>query len=117
VARGVELIKVHGSLNWTFHFFPATADGGVPPHRFVITWGDEAPDYSRPELAPGIVFGGENKLIAEGPFLEIFQRFRNELLSATRLTVVGYSFRDEHVNEQIATFALRRPESKIFIID
>jgi hypothetical protein len=57
---------------------------------------------------PAIIMGGENKLQAEGPFLGLFMEFRNRLRDTQRLVVVGYSFRDRHINEAIRAW-MRRP--------
>jgi hypothetical protein len=38
-------------------------------------------------------------LTAKGPFLDLLRAFKEELDKADRLTVVGYSLRDEHINE------------------
>ncbi len=83
-------IKLHGSWNWI-------ADGG------------------RPLLIMG---GNKAREIAQHPILSWnFEHF-NERLSRpdTRLMVIGYSFRDEHV-DQVIRDAAARNDFRLFIID
>ena len=76
------------------------------------TWGDAVPDSAnRRKIEPAIVFGDENKLTAEGPVLEMFIRFRNDLRKASRLTIVGYSFRDAHINAELTAFVNEHPQA------
>jgi hypothetical protein len=51
---------------------------------------------------PAVVFGEAGKLRSEGPFLELLLAWAAALKRAANLLVVGYSFRDQHVNELIA---------------
>ena len=71
--------------------------------------------------SPSVIFGQRNKLTAEGPFLDLFSRFQDALMVANELVIIGYSFRDHHVNESIArwfncestrTITLVTPDSK-----
>jgi hypothetical protein len=113
VTKGFELIKLHGSLNWGF--YPAAPHQA--PHRFTLSFGNSVPTFRQYPIERAILFGGANKLTAEGPFLDLLRNFQRELLTSTRLTIVGYSFRDDHVNAQIAMFTTRRPDAKLTIID
>jgi hypothetical protein len=115
IAEGLCLIKLHGSLNWVLHT-ASSEPGGYSPERFVISWGDAEPKYEGGAM-PAVLFGGENKLTAHGPFLDFLIRFRRELAEASRLIIVGYSFRDEHVNSLIATFVNRKPDAVVVVID
>lgn len=47
----------------------------------------------------------------------MFVRFRNDLQKASRLTIVGYSFRDAHINAELTAFVNEHPESKLCVID
>ena len=67
--------------------------------------------------SPAVVFGQRNKLTAEGPFLDLLFAFRQELERAGRLTVIGYSFRDPHVNEYLAQWINASPEHRFRIVD
>ncbi|MFL6137372.1 MAG: SIR2 family protein [Frankiaceae bacterium] len=67
-------------------------------------------DWDRPAL----ILGGSNKLRPAGPFLDLYVSFKRALQGAQRLIVIGYSFRDEHVNHLVHRF-LRRGE--LIVID
>jgi hypothetical protein len=67
--------------------------------------------------SPAVVFGQGNKLRAEGPYLDVLQAFRRELAGVERLVVVGYSFRDEHVNHYVTQWFNERVSRKLTIVD
>jgi hypothetical protein len=101
---GVEitpLIKLHGSIDW------ALSDGRISKEKplpyQVIKKVDPNADKEK-EFHPAVVFGGKNKLTAKGPFLSLIRSFEQQLLKTEKLTIIGYSFRDEHVNEFIANW-------------
>jgi hypothetical protein len=65
---------------------------------------DARPTQLYPEMVGrelGVIFGGRNKLTAEGPFLDLLIKFRNVLSQHSHLIVLGYSFRDQHINRCI----------------
>ncbi len=66
---------------------------------------------------PAVVFGQRNKLTAEGPFLDLLRSFRDGLAGADRLTVVGYSFRDPHINEYLSQWLNEDEGRRIRVID
>ena len=98
---GVRLLKLHGSIDWILErgtdLLPEQVVRAVLPEERVIR--------------PAIVFGEGSKLRSEGPYLELLLRWARALDDADRLLVVGYSFRDEHVNESIARW-FNRDESR-----
>jgi hypothetical protein len=53
------------------------------------------------ERPPVVAFGLRGKMRASGPFLSLLTEFEKQLAAAQRLLVIGYSFRDDHVNEII----------------
>ena len=115
VSEGVNLVKIHGSLLWGR--FPRPVEGG-PDREFVMSYAGNPPNYiGSPYIRPGIVFGGDNKLSPLHPFPDLYSAFRARLRDATRLTVVGYSFRDEHVNAEIATFMRREPLRTMVVVN
>jgi hypothetical protein len=94
----LPLIKLHGSINWKL------LNGGKsddkPMSHEVIKQVD--PDAEKNmEFTPAIIFGGRNKLTAKGPFLKLLSAFGNELSKSNKLTIIGYSFQDKHINEYI----------------
>jgi hypothetical protein len=113
---GIDLIKLHGSANWSWKTEPAS---GVQ-HRTLVElnetemaefvkkaksgWGDVGQQL-------GVIFGGRNKLTAEGPFLDLL-KFRTALSNTKQLVVIGYSFRDDHINPLILSWLRGNGERK-----
>jgi hypothetical protein len=64
-----------------------------------------------------LVFGSRNKLRPDGPFLSLLSEFEDQLSKSDRLIVVGYSFRDEHINEVIRRWTRDDKERTIALID
>jgi hypothetical protein len=122
--NGIELIKLHGSLDWVWRE-PSVFNSERPPHKYICQLqADEMKDRLKSvnsgtmhlDGSPAIIFGGRNKLTAEGPFLDLLIQFRKRLLENDRLIVIGYSFRDNHINALIE-FWLRRTDVHMTIID
>jgi NAD-dependent SIR2 family protein deacetylase len=109
-AHGVRLLKLHGSIDWFWS--RAEAEEGELPHD-VVQIGTSDQLYPRPAL----VFGNRGKLRAEGPFLGLLAEFGKLLERASRLIVIGYSFRDDHVNEGIRQWLSEARQRKIVVID
>lgn len=105
---GVQLIKLHGSADWTIgegkrdniHKMPFQEIRRIP-----LT---ETRNYGHD---PALVFGQGNKLTAQGPFLDMLRAFRSALESTQILTIIGYSFRDRHINEYIGRWLNAGTES------
>jgi hypothetical protein len=96
----VQLAKLHGSLDW--HIEPT----------------GEVFKSKTPEVdGPGLIFGGGNKLRVEGPFLDLLMTFRRWLNEADRVLVVGYSFRDRHVNHLLLGWLSDDPGHTIIVVD
>ncbi len=93
--RPLRLIKLHGSLDWLQSKTTGNVEVALPG---VSYWKDDTywHDYT-----PGIIFGGGNKLRPNGPYLSLYQEFKLALLRAHQVVVIGYSFRDAHVNEAL----------------
>lgn len=95
---GLHLLKLHGSIDW--HRQDITASENRLP---AVAFRQLAPEeVKQHDLRPAVIFGNRNKLTAEGPFLDLLRVFQNELMSSNMLTIVGYSFRDPHVNVYIS---------------
>jgi hypothetical protein len=126
-SNGIDLIKLHGSVNW---FWTKTKEeiGSGLSYRTLMEVNDDRlekvfdPLYQRhhaQELGSqlGVIFGGRNKLTAAGPFLDLLVKFKTALEQHTRLLVVGYSFRDPHVNECIVRWINRDAARRVTIVD
>jgi hypothetical protein len=98
IDTGVQLLKLHGSINWEANHVPTYSDLPQQPVFSELPFNEiRGPDYT-----PGVLFGGSNKLTTTGPFLDMLSVFRDELSAAGQLTVIGYSFHDSHINDYIA---------------
>jgi hypothetical protein len=111
---GLHLLKLHGSLNWSSE--PAQNSGDAPmPHAEIRELSPKEMEHSFHR--PAVIFGSRNKLTADGPFLEVLRTFQSALLEADRLTVVGYSFRDPHINVYISQWLNQGRQRRLRIID
>jgi SIR2-like protein len=108
---GIRLFKLHGSINWQ-----KTPGVRVSSDEFVPVEGVERVLSGIPEK-PAVIFGAGNKLKAGGPYLELLRRFEESLAASDRLVVVGYSFRDEHVNAVLTTWINAHVSRKAVILD
>jgi hypothetical protein len=79
----IKLAKLHGSLNW------AVKDA----------WSIDVKEAPLPTSR--VIFGAENKLRVDGPYLDLLLEFRNALDSTDTLEICGYSFRDAHINHTL----------------
>jgi hypothetical protein len=83
-ATQLRLLKLHGSVDW------------------------EWPEHDQRNRGPMILLGGMNKVSAEGPYVQLLAEFGVALSRASRLVVIGYSGRDEHVNSVTRRWAAIR---------
>ena len=93
--NGICLLKLHGSIDWIRQ--PKRTP--LSQEKIWVLPHDKMEKYE--SFKPVVIFGQRNKLSAKGPFLDLLRAFEEKLKEAGRLTVIGYSFRDEHINEQI----------------
>ena len=116
---GLHLIKLHGSIDWRRAEMYRAKDQKMPylgirrhgpPSLF------RARQRGTTEL-PAILFGQRNKLTAEGPFLDMLRAFQSELDASDALTVIGYSFRDLHINTYISNWLNRSRENRLTVVD
>lgn len=124
---GIELLKLHGSVKWWWT--DARNDDSHALHQRRI---EERDDSSVGKIAEGVIpewavggigrqlgviFGGRNKLTAQGPFLDLLARFNETIRGHQHLAVVGYSFRDEHINQCILRWLRGNPVRRITIVE
>jgi NAD-dependent SIR2 family protein deacetylase len=110
-ADGVRLLKLHGSINWVWAS-TEYVEGHFPRNVVAVT--ESALDEGRD---PVVVFGQRGKLRAEGPFLSLLAEFETQLASAKQLIVIGYSFRDDHINDLIRRWAAEDLARTILVVD
>ena len=108
---GVRLLKLHGSIDWCWD--QGTSEEGQMPMYEVVR--SDSPESER--RAPVLVFGQRGKLQAEGPFLSLLAEFEAALAESDRLTVVGYSFRDAHVNDIVRRWTRADKARTIVLVD
>jgi hypothetical protein len=109
--EGVRLLKLHGSIDWYWEWRRGEDD--ELPLRVVAKSSEPGSDDGEPVLA----FGSRNKLKPEGPYLSLLSEFEDKLADSDHLIVVGYSFRDDHINEVIVRWTREDKERTISIID
>lgn len=115
---GIRLLKLHGSINW--HWDKAKhVDGHLPREALCVVESPqpEADDDEYGNRRPGVVFGHRGKVRAEGPFLGLLSEFEKLLGEIQRLVVIGYSFRDDHVNDVIQRWTLEDINRSIVVVD
>jgi len=111
---GILLLKLHGSIDWLQGQTMSTSDRPIPQYSF--TRANDAQMKQR-GFRPAVIFGQRNKLTAQGPFLDLLRGFQRELAAADLLTVVGYSFRDDHINTVIGQWINQNKAHRLRVID
>ena len=99
----VPLLKLHGSISWTH----------VMSHgRLIqIPWTGDFSQHS-----PVLVFGQREKLRHDGPFLDLLSVFRRVLASCDGVLVVGYSFRDTHINHYLQQWLQASETNRLVVL-
>jgi hypothetical protein len=108
----VRLLKVHGSIDWVL----TDEAGPVGLPQVGVRLGT-ADDVGWRQTTPAVVFGARGKLRPDGPFLAMLREFDSILSRSDRLIVVGYSFRDDHINVAIGRWLNSRPSRELVILD
>jgi hypothetical protein len=109
VKNALLLLKLHGSIDWTVR---SEWNAAELPLRKVVRL-----DPAVENREPAVVFGEGGKLRSEGPYLELLLAWSRQLQAVDGLLIVGYSFRDEHVNEIIARWFNAAPTRKVVLVD
>jgi hypothetical protein len=111
----VELIKLHGSVDWRLTSYLPCADKPAPELNAIREdISDSTKDF---DFLPAVIFGQRNKLTADGPFLRLLRQFEQHLDGATTITVIGYSFRDRHINDLMCKWLNAKPSRKINVVN
>jgi hypothetical protein len=90
--RYLRLLKLHGSLSWQ-RIGDDVISGGRP--------------LEREHYEPAVIFGALNKLRHYGPYLDLLRALSDSLASVHYVIVLGYGFRDPHINEALRVWASR----------
>jgi hypothetical protein len=108
---GIRLLKLHGSIGWeTTGVNPSAGDPFIPVERIQRVSG-------KVPSRPAVIFGAGNKLRASGPYLDLLRLFNESLDDSDSLLVVGYSFRDEHVNALLTNWLNADRSRRLVILD
>lgn len=89
----MRLLKLHGSLDYVLH--DARPVGGRISSENLVGVGNEI------GANPALVFGLGSKLRSDGLFLAMLVEFDKLLAEREWLSIVGYSFRDRHINDAL----------------
>lgn len=111
---GLHLLKLHGSIDWEWQRDIATEQQPMP-HSVIEQV--HAEQFRTQGFMPAVIFGQRNKLTAEGPFLDLLRAFQRELGNAQLLTVIGYSFRDDHINTYLSQWLNRTEANRMRVIN
>ena len=99
--------KLHGSIDWFLN-----------PENFVVRRRDGA-GYPKEDSQNLLIYPQATKyrMTQKDPFASLFRAFRAALKSSESglLAICGYSFRDDHINEEI-NHALSDPNSKLTLV-
>jgi hypothetical protein len=110
----IFLLKLHGSIDWKLDRKKTSSDRPLPHSRIEI----ETPNNLNDEYyRPAVIFGQRNKLTAEGPFLDLMHAFQKELSKYEQVIVIGYSFRDDHINEYLTQWINYSSTNRIIVVD
>jgi len=109
---GINLIKLHGSIDWKK--IGNISQGRMPTYLYSKVDADE---IMKTDFKPAVIFGSRNKLTADGPYLDLLRNFSENLDEATELVVVGYSFRDSHINVYISNWLNANEGNRLSIIN
>ena len=105
----INLIKVHGSLDW---FLDDARDGGWLSRPRV-----HVENGTKTRKLPWIVVGDREKLATSGPTLALLNSAEVALARAQRLIVVGYSFGDAHINTMVRDWLNVDEQRTLTVID
>lgn len=103
--RGINLYKLHGSLCWF-----GLRDNSQPPDQFkchleLMELNNEdrqsLPAHFTLTRYPELILGPGTKIQPDGPYITMFYEFHIALRQAKICVIIGYGYRDEHVNEML----------------
>lgn len=105
----VRLLKLHGSLDYVLN--TARPTSGRMPIEHLENVGNEI------GANPALVFGLGHKLRSDGPFLAMLVELDKLLAETEWLSVVGYSFRDDHINAALTRWMNKDIAHRLSVID
>ena len=105
---GIRFLKLHGSLDWW-----------VNESQTEITLNESGESYGKNLGKRLMIYPIQDKYISEFPFYYTYDSFKNMLKKEKIVVVIGYSFRDESINNafwnRLFTETNKRDEFKILV--
>lgn len=108
----VRLLKLHGSTDW---WIGQNGGDSLKMGEESIVVGNQG--TGRWAERPGLVFGQRGKLRSDGPFLAMLRAFDDFLSRTDELLIIGYSFRDEHINASIRRWVNAGATRPLVVVD
>lgn len=105
----VRLLKLHGSLDYVLHH--------ARPTRGAMSSEHLVPVQREVGAKPALVFGLGSKLRSDGPFLAMLVELDRLLAETEWLSIVGYSFRDTHINAALTRWMNSNTAKRLTVID
>lgn len=112
----IRLLKLHGSIDWVYRQ-DEQAIRGIRDERLIELLDLDDAMSSESRRPPGLIFGQRGKLRSEGPFLAMLFELANVLSESDHLCIIGYSFRDDHINALLRSWFRQQDDPKITVVD
>jgi hypothetical protein len=90
-ASGINLYKLHGSLNWNLRVDQNNLENSSLVEHCPVQW-DKEPEFL---LGPG------SKLQHDEPFVTLYANFHQAVRRASVFVAIGHSLRDNHISEPV----------------
>lgn len=103
----IQYLKLHGSTDWWIR----SRDNKIVARESPISLLGES------YLGRQMIYPAYDKHVSEEPYSYLFNYFRKILNSQDVYIVVGFSFRDPSINNAFRDVLLRRPESRMIIVN
>lgn len=127
----IRLYKLHGSINYV-PFYKKMDNGNMKPERYVkLKYGIAASDIMKGrkskcgydispfEYHPDFLTGTTSKIHRYNEpllFKKLFKKFKNNLLHAEKLIIIGYGCKDQGINDMIIEY-FDHQHKPSFIVD
>ncbi|PPF72620.1 hypothetical protein C5B99_17425 [Pseudoclavibacter sp. Z016] len=112
----VNLLKLHGSLDWRLSPPAGYYQSHLSPRGIEVVESIDPESTSEHDL-PWIVVGTRDKLATDGPTLALNAAARSVFRRTDHLAVVGYSFSDAHINAMIRDWLNGGRDRTVSILD
>lgn len=113
----VPLLKLHGSMTWRGSRSLNHESGNlVPATGFYEVSGLNEPAPNN-LVTPTVIFGSGSKNNPHSAFPALTRQFQDWLEQTDLLVIIGYSFRDEHVDAAIRRWTSLSPSRRMIVID